>query len=197
VPHVLTECRRIASGWKIFLRAAFAAFLIASMPAAAADESLNAGANAAFLAANRTKAGVITRPSGLQYRILHSGFGKRPGPSDTVSLNYTGRLINGTVFDGSSPGLPATFAVNGVIPGLSEALQLMHEGDRWQIVVPPNLGFGLHGSANGSVPPGQVLVFDLALVSASSESRPEAETPSPLSIGASDRGQKAVLTIHP
>ena len=97
---------------------------------------------------------------------MHSGVGRHPGAGDWAKVTYSGKLIDGTLFDGTSPGLPATLAVNGIIPGLSEALQLMHEGDRWQIVVPPALGFGPHGSANGAIPPEQALVFDVTLLSA-------------------------------
>ena len=132
--------------------------------ARAADTNLSANANQAFLASNAAKAGTVTRPSGLQYRVLHNGVGRHPAPTDWAKVTYSGKLIDGTVFDGTSPGLPATIAVNGIIPGLSEALQLMHEGDRWQIVVPPALGFGTHGSANGAIPPEQALVFDVTLL---------------------------------
>jgi FKBP-type peptidyl-prolyl cis-trans isomerase FklB len=166
--------------------------------AQAADANLSAAANQAFLTANAAKPGTVTRPSGLQYRVVHSGVGRHPGAGDWVKVTYSGKLIDGTVFDGTSPGLPATLAVNGIIPGLSEALQLMHEGDRWQIVVPPALGFGPHGSANGAIPPEQALVFDVTLLSAEAANGPQAPGSGlPLIIATEGREQKAVLTIHP
>lgn len=136
-----------------------------------AEAPPNANETAAFLTDYQKKAGVIVRSDGLEYRVLRSGFGKRLGLTDVAEINYTGRLINGTVFDGTSAGLPASFTVNGVIQGLSEALPLMHEGDRWEIVVPPNLAFGVRGASNGSVPPNQTLVFDLTLISTSTTLR--------------------------
>ena len=132
--------------------------------AQAADDALSLTANQAFLAANAKKKGVIVRPSGLQFRIIRNGFGKRPGPTDTVSIYYTGRIINGTLFDGTSPGLPASLPVQDVIPGWKEALQIMREGDHWELVIPSNLGYGTRGSPDGGIPPNQTLVFDLQLM---------------------------------
>lgn len=132
-------------------------------PAWAADEALSAQANQAFLAANAHKKGVIVRPSGLQFRIIQNGFGKRPGPADTVTVYYTGKLINGKVFDGTSPGLPFTTRVNGgIITGWVEALQIMREGDHWELVIPATLGYGDRGQ--DIIPPNQALVFDLRLM---------------------------------
>jgi FKBP-type peptidyl-prolyl cis-trans isomerase len=139
----------------------------AAGPAAAPappNPALSAQANTAYLAANAAKKGVIIKPDGLQIRIVQSGFGKRPAATDSVEVYYTGALINGMVFDGTSPGLPASFKVNQVIPGWTEALQLMREGDHWQLVIPPNLGYGARG-AGSTIPPDQVLVFDMTLVS--------------------------------
>jgi FKBP-type peptidyl-prolyl cis-trans isomerase len=138
---------------------------MAAGPASAADDALSVEANQAFLAANAKKPGVIVRPDGLQFRILQNGFGKRPNPTDSVRVYYTGTLINGTVFDGTSPGLPATFKVNAVIPGWIEAITLMREGDHWQLVIPPNLAYGDRGAGNGTIPPNQALIFDLQLIS--------------------------------
>lgn len=131
--------------------------------APATDPTLSAEANTAFLADNAKKKGVIVKPDGLQFRILQSGFGKRPAATDSVQVYYTGALINGRVFDGTSPGLPATFKVNQVIPGWIEALQLMREGDHWQLVIPANLAYGSRG-AGSAIPPDQVLVFDMTLI---------------------------------
>jgi FKBP-type peptidyl-prolyl cis-trans isomerase len=152
-----------------FLTVVLAVFLLAPLaaprPARAADDALSLEANQAFLAANAKKKGVIIRPSGLQFRIIQNGFGKRPGPTDTVEVYYTGRLINGTIFDGTSPGLPAAFKVNTVIPGWKEALEIMREGDHWQLVIPASIGYGARGAGDGTIPPNQTLVFDLQLVS--------------------------------
>ena len=150
------------------LTASALAWPLSAAPAPAApaapDPSLSQEANAAFLAANAKKRGVIVRPDGLQFKIIQSGFGKRPGLADSVEVYYTGALINGRVFDGTSPGLPATFKVNQVVPGWTEALQLMREGDHWQVVIPSALAYGPRG-AGDAIPPDQVLVFDMTLVS--------------------------------
>jgi FKBP-type peptidyl-prolyl cis-trans isomerase len=132
--------------------------------AGAAVSSLSLDANAKFLADNAKQRGVLTRPSGLQYKILHNGFGKRPLPTDIVTVYYTGSLINGQVFDGTEPGLPAQFRASDLIPGWTEALLLMREGDKWRITSPANLGYGARGAGQGLIPPNQTLVFDLELV---------------------------------
>jgi FKBP-type peptidyl-prolyl cis-trans isomerase len=98
------------------------------------------------------------------FRIIQNGYGKRPQPTDTVKVYYTGKLINGVIFDGTSPGLPASFKLNSVIPGWIEALQLMREGDHWQLVIPANLGYGVRGQGDGLIPPNQTLIFDLKLL---------------------------------
>jgi len=183
----------------IRLSALVALLLFAGIAVAgAADETLSAAASQAYLAANAKKPGVITRPDGLQYKVLHSGIGKHPGPSDVVRLYFSGRFINGALFDGTSPGLPATLAVNTILQGLSEALQMMQEGDHWQIVVPPSLGFDARSLASGAVPPDQALVFDITLLSTNVAARPDApDTGNPLTIATAGREQKAVLTLHP
>jgi len=137
---------------------------MAAVSAYAANPALSAQANAAYLAANARKPGVITTPSGLQYKIIHNGYGARPSAFNKVQVAYKGALINGTVFDSTEPGLPATFTVNQLIPGWTEALELMREGDEWQLVIPANLGYGTRGAGNGVIPPNQVLVFDLRLI---------------------------------
>jgi FKBP-type peptidyl-prolyl cis-trans isomerase len=144
------------------LVAALAVFV--SLPAAAADSSLSAAANAAFLAANAKRPGVVVEPSGLQHRTIQNGYGKRPSAYDLVTVYYKGALITGTVFDSTEPGLPATFPANKLIPGWTEALQLMREGDHWELVIPSNLAYGARGAGDGAIPPDQVLVFDLELV---------------------------------
>ncbi len=119
---------------------------------------------AAFLAENAKKEGVKTLPSGLQYKVLTEGSGKTPGPTDTVTVQYTGRLIDGTEFDSSvKRGQAATLAVNSVIKGWTEALQLMKEGSKWEIFIPSELAYGEKGG--GPIGPNAVLDFDVELVS--------------------------------
>lgn len=134
-------------------------------PAMAVDDALSIQANEAYLKANAAKPGVIVRPSGLQYKILRNGYGEHPTSTSSVKVYYTGTLINGTIFDGTSPGLPATFTVNKVIPGWAEALQLMRVGDHWILTIPAHLAYGARGAGGGLVPPDQTLVFDVRLLS--------------------------------
>lgn len=118
-----------------------------------------------FLAANKTKDGVVTLPSGLQYKILTEGKGPKPTASDTVSCNYRGTLINGKEFDSSyKRGQPASFPVNGVIKGWTEALQLMPVGSKWQLFIPSDLAYGDRG-AGGDIGPGETLIFEVELLS--------------------------------
>ena len=120
---------------------------------------------AAFLAQNKAKDGVVTLPSGLQYKILKAGDGKKPGLDDTVVCHYKGTLIDGTEFDSSyKRNQPATFPVKGVIKGWTEALQLMAVGSQWQLVIPSDLAYGDRGAAN-VIPPYSTLVFEVELVS--------------------------------
>jgi FKBP-type peptidyl-prolyl cis-trans isomerase len=135
-----------------------------ALAAAAADDALSIANNEKFLGDYAKMKGIIIRPSGLMFRILQNGYGKRPQSTDSVKVYYTGKLINGVVFDGTSPGLPATLKISDVIPGWVEALQLMREGDHWQLVVPPNLGYGARSMGDGLIPPNQDLIFDLKLV---------------------------------
>jgi FKBP-type peptidyl-prolyl cis-trans isomerase len=142
-------------------------------PAPSTDPALSLQANATFLAENAKKPGVVRRPSGLQYRIIRNGFGKHPVASDSVEVYYTGTLINGTVFDGTSPGLPASFNItaSGLVQGWIEALQLMRVGDHWQVFIPAALAYGSRG--RGPVPPNQTIIFDLRLLSAAAPGRGE------------------------
>jgi FKBP-type peptidyl-prolyl cis-trans isomerase len=119
----------------------------------------------AFLAANKTKEGVVTLPSGLQYKILTPGTGPKPTASDTVVCNYRGTLIDGKEFDSSyKRGQPATFAVGGVIKGWTEALQLMPAGSKWQLFIPPDLAYAERG-AGADIGPNATLVFEVELLS--------------------------------
>jgi FKBP-type peptidyl-prolyl cis-trans isomerase len=124
----------------------------------------NKKAGDAFFAENGKKDGVVTLPSGLQYKILTAGSGKKPAATDVVSCNYRGTLIDGTEFDASQAGKPATFQVGGVIPGFKEVLQLMPVGSKWQVFIPSDLAYGPSGAGN-TIAPNQTLIFDLELVS--------------------------------
>lgn len=116
-----------------------------------------------FLEENAGKEGVVTLPSGLQYKVLASGKGKSPGMDDQVTVNYVGTRIDGTEFDSSAKnGKPATFPLKGLIEGWSEALQLMHEGDTWQLFVPANLAYGNRGPLAN-----QALIFEIELLKVS------------------------------
>jgi FKBP-type peptidyl-prolyl cis-trans isomerase len=137
---------------------------VASLPAQAADASLSPAANAAFLAANAKKPGVVVKPDGLQYRILRNGYGTRPRPQDYVTVYYTGSLINGQVFDGTEPGMPTRFKASALISGWTEAVSLMRVGDRWEVVIPAQLAYGERGTPGGPIPPNQTLVFELELI---------------------------------
>jgi len=120
---------------------------------------------AAFLAANKTKDGVVTLPSGLQYKILKAGTGPKPAATDTVTVNYRGTLINGAEFDSSyKHGQPATFTVGGVIKGWTEALQLMPSGSKWQLFIPADLAYGERG-AGADIAPNATLIFEVELMS--------------------------------
>ena len=118
----------------------------------------------AFLAANKSKEGIITLPSGLQYKILKAGTGEKADADDTVVCNYRGTLIDGTEFDSSyKRGQPATFQLNGVIKGWVEALQLMKEGSKWDLYVPSNLAYG-ERAAGGAIGPNSTLIFEVELL---------------------------------
>jgi FKBP-type peptidyl-prolyl cis-trans isomerase len=129
---------------------------------AAASENLKLGA--AFLAKNKTKEGIVTLASGLQYKIITTGTGSIPKATDKVTTHYRGTLIDGTEFDSSySRKKPTTFPVSGVIPGWVEALQLMHIGDKWQLFVPADLAYGNRAVGN-VIKPGSTLIFEIELI---------------------------------
>jgi FKBP-type peptidyl-prolyl cis-trans isomerase FklB len=118
-----------------------------------------------FLAENKKKEGVKSLPSGLQYKVIKVGTGKKPKSSDTVTVHYRGTLIDGTEFDSSyKRGQTVSFPVSGVIPGWTEGLQLMEEGAKWQIFIPSNLAYGERG-AGGLIGPNATLIFEVELVS--------------------------------
>lgn len=132
-----------------------------------AQESMKAAAGAegeAFLAENAKKEGITVLESGLQYRVITEGSGEKPKATDQVTTHYHGSLINGKVFDSSvDRGQPATFPVNGVIPGWVEALQLMPVGSKWELFVPYNLAYGERG-AGADIKPYSTLIFEVELL---------------------------------
>ena len=132
---------------------------------AAAEKAAAAGAT--YLAENAKRDGVVTTASGLQYKVGAPGTGRRPTVSDTVTVHYRGTLVDGTEFDSSyKRGAPATFPVSGVIAGWTEALQLMQEGAKYQLVIPPALAYGDRGPLAG-----QVLIFDVELLSVGADAQ--------------------------
>ncbi len=140
---------------------------------AAADKNASEGTK--FLEENKKKEGVKTTASGLQYKVVKEGTGAQPKESDTVTVNYRGTLLNGTEFDSSyKRGEPATFPVNGVIKGWTEALQLMKVGSKYQLFIPPNLAYG-ERAVGPDISPNSTLIFDVELMSA----KPSASGASP------------------
>ncbi|MBD5182891.1 MAG: FKBP-type peptidyl-prolyl cis-trans isomerase [Bacteroidales bacterium] len=134
------------------------------MEQAKAMAEVNAKAGEQFLAENGKRVEVKTTPSGLQYEVLTEGNGPKPTADDRVVVHYTGKLIDGTVFDSSvERGEPATFGVTQVIPGWVEALQLMNAGSKWRLFIPSALAYGPQG-AGGVIGPNQTLIFDVELV---------------------------------
>lgn len=141
-----------------------ALFPVLTHRAMAATYDLSTESNRLFLADNAAKPGVVVRPSGLEYRVLHAGTGKSiAGGDDLVTVAYKGWLIDGTVFDQTKPGQAAQFPAGRLIPGWVEALSLMHEGDEWELVIPARLAYGARGAGN-VIPPYQTLVFDMRLI---------------------------------
>ncbi len=142
------------------------------------EAASNHAAAAAFLARNRKKQGVVTTPSGLEYLVLRSGKGTSPEQGDVVTVNYRGTLLNGTVFDSSyQRGQPATFPVNGVIPGFREALLRMKPGAKWRIFIPPQLAYDMN--SRPPIPPGSMLIFDVELLSVEHHPAAPAAPPAP------------------
>ncbi len=131
---------------------------------AAKMADVNKAAGDEFLAKNGTREEVTTLPSGLQYEVIEEGNGAQPTASDQVEVHYTGRLIDGTVFDSSvDRGVPATFGVTQVIPGWVEALQLMKAGSKWRLYIPSSLAYGPQG-AGSVIGPNATLIFDVELI---------------------------------
>jgi FKBP-type peptidyl-prolyl cis-trans isomerase len=131
-----------------------------------------------FLAANKAKEGVVTTPSGLQYKILQAGTGPKPAATDSVVCNYKGTFVDGKEFDSSyKRGEPATFPVTGVIKGWTEALQMMPVGSKWQLVIPADLAYGEQGRRG--MPPNSTLVLEVELVKIAEKTPPPAAPAAP------------------
>ncbi len=149
---------------KAIIREYFTALEAKQQEAAKEMAAVNAAAGEAFLAENGKRAEVKTTPSGLQYEVVTEGDGPVPTAQDRVVVHYTGRLIDGTVFDSSEErGDPATFGVTQVIPGWVEALQMMKAGSTWRLYIPSALAYGPQG-AGGAIGPNQTLIFDVTLL---------------------------------
>lgn len=128
--------------------------------------AVNKEAGENFLNENKTKAGITTTASGLQFEVITEGSGKTPSATDVVEVHYHGTLINGTVFDSSiQRGTPASFGVNQVIKGWTEALQLMKEGSKYRLYIPQDLAYGAHPHPGGPIEPFMALIFDVELLS--------------------------------
>jgi FKBP-type peptidyl-prolyl cis-trans isomerase FklB len=147
---------------------------VAAKTKAASAKNREAGDE--FLSDNKSKAGVVTLPSGLQYKIITEGTGPKPAATDTVACNYRGTLVNGTEFDSSAKhgGQPAKFQVNGVIKGWTEALQLMPVGSKWELYIPPDLAYGDNARPGSPIGPGSTLIFQVELVSIEPKTPPSA-----------------------
>ena len=136
----------------------------------------------AFLAENKAKAGVVTTASGLQYSVEKEGTGAKPTATDRVKVHYTGRLLDGKVFDSSvKQGAPVEFGVSEVIRGWTEALQLMSVGSKWKIYIPAELAYGDRGAGH-YIKPGSTLMFDVELLDVVKQSQPEAVKTGPQSV---------------
>lgn len=165
---------------------------------AAQEGEANKKEGDAFLAANKSKEGVVTLPSGLQYKILKEGSGPKPTASDSVVCNYKGTLINGTEFDSSyKRGEPATFPVTGVIKGWTEALQLMPVGSKWQLFIPPDLAYGARGTPGGPIGPNATLIFEVELISIKEKNPLPDKVPSPAAAPSKTPGGAATSSPTP
>lgn len=132
----------------------------------AAESAKNSKEGETYQAANKAKPGVVTLPSGLQYKVITEGNGPKPTAEDSVVCNYKGTLVDGTEFDSSyKRGKPMTIPVGRVIKGWTEALQLMPVGSKWELVIPPSLGYGSAGTNGGPIGPNATLVFEVELLS--------------------------------
>lgn len=129
----------------------------------------------AFLKENQSKKGVVSMPSGLQYKIIKQGSGIKPTKEDTVTVEYTGKLISGEVFDSTEQGgKPVSFKLNQVIPGWTEALQMMPAGSTWEVYIPAKLAYGSR-NVGGAIGPNETLIFNVHLIEVKKEDKPKAD----------------------
>jgi len=151
---------------KLWLGVGVAILVAAGIAWAGTDKLVTASLPAsAFMAKNATAKGVVQTASGLQYEVLRPGEGNKPTMGDVALVHYEGRLSDGKVFDSSyERGQPAPLPVAGMIPGMTEGLQLMQRGGKYRLWIPPELGYGAEGAGNGVIPPNAVLVFDVELL---------------------------------
>ena len=148
--------------WKLL--AAVVLVALVSTVQAESQMEINEKAGKAFLEKNYKAEGVKQTASGLQYKVIREGSGRRPGPTSRVTVNYEGRHLNGKVFDSSyKRNKPITFGLNRVIKGWTEGLQLMQEGAKYQLFIPPELGYG-HRGAGVAIGPNETLIFDVELL---------------------------------
>ncbi|HWA90358.1 MAG TPA: FKBP-type peptidyl-prolyl cis-trans isomerase [Rhizomicrobium sp.] len=142
---------------------------LAVLASALLTTSVLADANSDYLAANAKKPGVMVSSSGLQHKAISrtGNSAQKPGRTDCVTVNYKGTFIDGRPFDASQPGSPISFPVNRVIPGWTEALQMMHVGETWELTIPANLAYGANGTPDGTIPPNTPLVFSVELLKVS------------------------------
>jgi len=171
--------------------------LIASVAPAMAADAPTPAAVQAFLDTHAHAPGVTVRPSGLQMRAIKHGNGRPVGPRDALQIYFTARLADGRVIDGTSPGLPAPVDLSGTLAGLGEGLQQMREGDHFELVLPPALAFGAKGTANGSVPPNQAMLFDVTVVSAKPAAMGGAAQGNSVGFTSMNGESHAYFTIHP
>jgi FKBP-type peptidyl-prolyl cis-trans isomerase FklB len=147
----------------------------------------NLAQSQAFLAENAKKDGVITLDSGLQYKVIQSGEGRSPQARDSVTVNYRASLIDGTDLDSSyDKGQPSTYQMNRVIRGWREAMALMKEGDKWELYIPPELGYGKRG-LRGRIPPNSALIYEVELIAVSATPEVQKRSPTPPVPGAKPR----------
>jgi FKBP-type peptidyl-prolyl cis-trans isomerase FklB len=156
----------------------------------AAEAAKNSKAGEAYMAANKAKPGVVTLPSGLQYKVITEGNGPKPTADDVIVCNYKGTLVDGTEFDSSyKRGKPATIPVGQVIKGWTEALQLMPVGSKWELTIPPALAYGDKGTNGGPIGPDSTIIFDVELISIQAK-EPKAEA-KPAATGSDATGQSS------
>ncbi|HYQ58997.1 MAG TPA: FKBP-type peptidyl-prolyl cis-trans isomerase [Draconibacterium sp.] len=167
IDAMVSAFQKTSKGEEVEMTEADANALVQSFLQQASEREAQANLEAGnkFLEENKAREGVVTTESGLQYEILTEGTGEKPTTTDRVRVHYHGTLTDGTVFDSSvDRGEPAIFGVNQVIPGWTEALQLMPVGSKWNVYIPSDLGYGPQGAGGGQIGPNTVLIFEVELL---------------------------------